>query len=150
MMRGRHPWSFVAGGRRRGWLRPLILSLLAKRPMNGIEIMEEIYNMTGGLWRPSPGSVYPMLAELAEEGLIVRLNDGRYQLSDRGRELAQYLYGAFVGGGDPLEYLEDAISRLESLSLSTPEVLKAYVNRLRDDVSRLELLLKKLEGQQQG
>jgi len=87
--RGYPPWVHAMRGRR-GWLRPLILSLLLnKGPLNGVEIMDEIQRLTGGLWRPSPGSVYPMLAEMLEEGLVIRRPDGRYELSEAGRALAQ-------------------------------------------------------------
>ena len=67
----------------RGWLRPTVLRLLAERPMNGIEIMDRIQEMSKGWYRPSPGSVYPLLEQLEGEGLIAKGKDGRYALSKR-------------------------------------------------------------------
>ena len=59
------------GGRRgkRGDVRAAILMLLADRPMHGYEMIQEIAERSSGLWRPSPGSVYPTLQLLVDEGL---------------------------------------------------------------------------------
>jgi len=48
-----------------------VLALLAERPMHGYEMIQEIERRSGGAWRPSPGSVYPTLQLLEDEGLIV-------------------------------------------------------------------------------
>ncbi|MFE4515898.1 PadR family transcriptional regulator [Kitasatospora sp. NPDC056783] len=59
------------GGRaRRGDVRASLLALLKERPMHGYEMIAEIAERTGGAWRPSPGSIYPNLQLLEEEGLI--------------------------------------------------------------------------------
>src|SRR5215470_10982285 len=61
------------GGRgraRRGDVRASILALLKDRPMHGYEMIQEIGERSGGAWRPSPGSVYPTLQLLEDEGLI--------------------------------------------------------------------------------
>jgi DNA-binding PadR family transcriptional regulator len=51
-----------------------ILLLIAERPRNGYELIREIKSRSGGTWTPSPGSVYPALARLAEERLIRALH----------------------------------------------------------------------------
>jgi len=51
-------------------VRAAILALLAERSMHGYEMIQEIGERSGGLWRPSPGSVYPTLQLLADEGLV--------------------------------------------------------------------------------
>ncbi|MDH6196471.1 DNA-binding PadR family transcriptional regulator [Mycobacterium frederiksbergense] len=60
------------GGRRgrRGDVRAAILTLLTERPMHGYEMTQEIAARTNNLWKPSPGSVYPTLQLLVDEGLI--------------------------------------------------------------------------------
>jgi DNA-binding PadR family transcriptional regulator len=72
--RGFHPGSrgFDGGQRRRrkGAARDAILSLLAEKPSNGYGLIKEIADRTGGEWRPSPGSIYPTLQQLVDEGLI--------------------------------------------------------------------------------
>ncbi|GAA4996956.1 hypothetical protein GCM10025734_29100 [Kitasatospora paranensis] len=65
------------GGRaRRGDVRASLLALLKERPMHGYEMITEIGERTGGAWRPSPGSVYPTLQLLEEEGLIAAQETG--------------------------------------------------------------------------
>jgi DNA-binding PadR family transcriptional regulator len=81
--------GFPRGPRaRRGDVRSAALLLLAEEPRNGYQIMQEIEQRSGGLWRPSPGSVYPALAQLEDEGLVrVDEREGRrtYALTDAGR-----------------------------------------------------------------
>ncbi|MFI5528294.1 PadR family transcriptional regulator [Kitasatospora sp. NPDC051853] len=69
--RGGFPGHGRRGGRaRRGDVRASLLALLLERPMHGYEMITEIGERSGGAWRPSPGSVYPTLQLLEEEGLI--------------------------------------------------------------------------------
>ncbi len=81
--------GFPRGPRaRRGDVRAAALLLLAEEPRNGYQIMQEIEQRSGGVWRPSPGSVYPALAQLEDEGLVrLEERDGRrtYVLTDGGR-----------------------------------------------------------------
>jgi DNA-binding PadR family transcriptional regulator len=74
---------------RRGDVRVAILAVLADGPLNGYQVIQEIADRTAGNWRPSPGSVYPTIAQLEDEGLIEGDDDrGRRTvgLSDAGRE----------------------------------------------------------------
>lgn len=81
------------GGRaKRGNVRAAALALLAEESMNGYQIIQQISERSGGLWQPSPGSVYPALAQLEDENLIA-LQDaagGRraYELTENGRAYA--------------------------------------------------------------
>jgi DNA-binding PadR family transcriptional regulator len=77
---------------RRGDIRTAALLLLAEEPRNGYQIMQEIEERSNGAWRPSPGSVYPALQQLEDEGLIRSQElDGRkvFALTDAGRELVK-------------------------------------------------------------
>jgi DNA-binding PadR family transcriptional regulator len=83
------------GGRgrgRRGNVRAAILALLLERPMHGYEMISELETRTGGVWRPSPGSIYPTLQLLEDEGLIeaTAAEGGRkaYALTEAGRTAA--------------------------------------------------------------
>jgi DNA-binding PadR family transcriptional regulator len=74
---------------RRGDVRVAILAVLADGPLNGYQVIQEIADRTGGAWRPSPGSVYPTISQLEDEGLVEGDDDrGRrtVRLSDSGRE----------------------------------------------------------------
>src|SRR3954466_12873013 len=64
------------GRMRRGDVRAALLLLLAEQPFNGYGLMQEIEQRSNGAWRPSPGSVYPALALLEDEGLIQAQDDG--------------------------------------------------------------------------
>jgi DNA-binding PadR family transcriptional regulator len=73
---------------RRGDIRTAALLLLAEEPRNGYQIMQEVQERSDGVWRPSPGSVYPALQQLEDEGLIRSQEiDGRklFALTDEGR-----------------------------------------------------------------
>jgi len=63
--------KFMRGPRvKRGDVRAAALALLAEEPRNGYQIIQEIGERSGGVWRPSPGSVYPALQQLEDEGLV--------------------------------------------------------------------------------
>ena len=103
--RGRHrggpgfgpPFGFPFGGRgfkrgpgvKRGDVRDALLLLLAEEPRNGYQLMQEIEQRSDGVWRPSPGSVYPALSQLEDEGLVSAEpgSPGKvFTLTDAGRE----------------------------------------------------------------
>jgi DNA-binding PadR family transcriptional regulator len=77
---------------RRGNVRAAAIALLAEEPLNGYQIIQEISERSGGVWRPSPGSIYPALQQMEDEGLI-RAETGEggrraYALTDEGRAYA--------------------------------------------------------------
>jgi DNA-binding PadR family transcriptional regulator len=84
-------------GRRaaRGDVRAAILVLLAEKPSHGYQIIQELERRSDGAWRASPGSVYPTLQQLEDEGLVraVEADGGRrvFELTDTGREEATRL-----------------------------------------------------------
>jgi len=94
---------------RRGDVRAAILVLLAERPMHGYEMIQEIAERSQDLWRPSPGSVYPTLQLLVDEGLIVgEESEGSkklFNLTDTGREAAEKVetppWDEITEGADP-------------------------------------------------
>jgi len=79
------------GRARRGDVRAGIVALLAEQPMHGYQVIQELESRSGGLWRPSPGSVYPTLQLLADEGLVTHEeSDGKrvYALTVEGEAQA--------------------------------------------------------------
>ena len=75
----------------RGDVRAAVLALLAEKPMHGYQIIQEIDERSGGTWKPSPGSVYPTLQLLTDEGLVsAEESNGRktYALTEEGRQEA--------------------------------------------------------------
>lgn len=84
------PWgAFPRGPRaRRGDIRAGILALLKEAPRNGYQIMQELEQRSQGVWRPSPGSIYPALQQLEDEGLVQAESAGvgrTFKLTDAGR-----------------------------------------------------------------
>jgi DNA-binding PadR family transcriptional regulator len=73
----------------RGFSRYFILELLQKKPHTGTEIINYASEQSNGIWKPSPGLIYPLLGRLLDGGLIEETKDGRYQLTKKGVETAQ-------------------------------------------------------------
>jgi DNA-binding PadR family transcriptional regulator len=102
---------------RRGNVRAAILALLLERPMHGYEMIQELDARSGGIWRPSAGSIYPTLQLLEDEGLVKseEVEDRRrYSLTDAGRAEADRREGPppweeiAGGGGGPGGQLREA------------------------------------------
>jgi DNA-binding PadR family transcriptional regulator len=120
---------------RRGDVRAAILALLAERPMHGYEMIQEIAARTQDLWRPSPGSVYPTLQLLVDEGLIVGSEtEGSkrlFELTEAGRAAAEKVetppWEEITEGADPAHInLRTATGQLfgavaQSAHAATPE-----------------------------
>src|SRR5262245_4906118 len=104
------PSGFPRGPRaRRGDVRAAALLLLAEGPLNGYEIMQEIEKRSDGVWRPSPGSVYPALAQLEDEGMVrtEEFGDRRsYVLTEAGRAQVDERRGEL---GAPWEQMAGAV-----------------------------------------
>jgi len=78
----------------KGFLRYYMLKLLAAKPLSGSEIMETIEEETEGRWKPSPGSVYPLLSLLQDRGYVVELpidksGKKRYQITKEGKKFLE-------------------------------------------------------------
>ena len=94
MRRGRgHAAAFEYGGRmRRGEIRTALLAELSEAPGHGYDLIQRLEDKSGGEWRPSPGSVYPTLQMLEDEGLVrsTERDDTRvYEITDTGRAEAE-------------------------------------------------------------
>jgi DNA-binding PadR family transcriptional regulator len=126
MKGGPVPGAFGPQGRaRRGDTRAAILKVLAEQPMHGYQIIQELSQRSGGVWRPSAGSIYPTLQLLADEGLIVaEESSGKkvFSLTDAGKEAVEKLaetdapwdVAAAFGDFSGIFALRDAGGRLAS------------------------------------
>jgi DNA-binding PadR family transcriptional regulator len=144
------------GGRRagRGDIRAAVLALLAEQPMHGYQIIQELTDRTQGAWRPSPGSVYPTLQQLADEELARETTSetGKrvYELTDAGREAAQATTAPWEAllaeDDDPLIALRDLTQQVVAAArqvaqAGTREQLEAAQGILRDARKQLYRLL---------
>jgi DNA-binding transcriptional ArsR family regulator len=140
------------GGRRgprarRGDLRLSVLYLLAERPMHGYELMSEISERTGGVWQPSPGSVYPTLSMLEDEGLITAESEGSrrtFTLTDEGRKVAPGSedpspWADVVNATDPA--VNELRTTLRSVRVAVEQVVEAGSEA---DRARMQALLVEL------
>jgi DNA-binding PadR family transcriptional regulator len=122
---GRGRWGGERGGwgggrrMRRGDIRKAILASLREEPAHGYEVMRRLENMSGGLWRPSPGSVYPHLQMLEDEGLVQSTEvDGTrtFKLTEAGvaeaSKDAQLPWESDSEGDDQIRGLRQAVSQL--------------------------------------
>ena len=73
----------------RGFSRYFILELLKKKPHTGKEIIDHATEQSEGMWKPSPGLIYPLLGRLLDERLIDETKDGKYQITKKGRATAE-------------------------------------------------------------
>jgi DNA-binding PadR family transcriptional regulator len=116
------------GRRRRGDVRTALLLLLAEEPRNGYQLMQEIEERSGGNWRPSPGSVYPVLSQLEDEGLIRAVerdgtklfeitDGGRAQVADREETTPPW------ESDDDLAPVGDLKSQMKALNLATAQLM---------------------------
>ncbi|AFA39213.1 MULTISPECIES: PadR family transcriptional regulator [Pyrobaculum] len=132
---GPPPWAFLG---RRG-LREVVLWLLSDKPMNGAEIIRAVEEFTWGFWRPSPGSVYPLLRQLEAEGLVRRRQDGRYELTEAGRNAARQIpwirgpkwWGWSKSVGDLVEELESLAMYISDIAATEPDRVTPYKDRIR-------------------
>jgi DNA-binding PadR family transcriptional regulator len=138
---GGGPFGFSHGGggggrgrgrrARRGDIRTAALLLLAEEPRNGYQIMQEVQERSGGVWSPSPGSVYPALQQLEDEGLIrTEEGDGRklFALTDEGRAL---LADRGADRPAPWEQTGDGAGEAHQLGRLMREVASAFVQVMR-------------------
>ncbi|KAA8923116.1 PadR family transcriptional regulator [Thermoplasma sp.] len=128
--------------RKRGSLRYWILYLIYNKPMTGAEIMDEIEKHSFGLWRPSPGSIYPALDSLVSEGLITRREDGRYELSDKGKE------DLGIDGAsqtDRLKTPESILNEIYSYTQYLEDIVRGDGILSSSDMDRLRSIIRKLQ-----
>jgi DNA-binding PadR family transcriptional regulator len=115
-----------------GDVRGAILVLLSERPMHGYQIIQEIGERSEGLWHPSPGSVYPALQQLEDEGLIrVEKTEGRKvaHLTDEGgtyvrehrEELGSPWEAAAEDYGEDLLELRDLVGQVATATMQVAQ-----------------------------
>lgn len=140
----------------RGFSRFYVLTILRERAMTGKQIMEEAEHQTKGVWKPSPGLVYPLLGKLLSEELIEETENG-YQTTAQGEKILQDYtsaheefekrFGAFIRLGMFGKFMaQDAVDRIiglfgmvrEDISHFGAEQKARYKAFLQAELKRLE------------
>lgn len=99
------------GRAQRGDVRTAILLLLADEPMHGYQIMQAMGDRSGGAWHPSPGAIYPTIAQLEDEGLVTTREEGGRRLVTLTSEGQSYLEERSARLGDPFADFAGAPNR---------------------------------------
>ncbi len=145
-------WPFRFAMHRRRGLRMMVVSLLSTSPKNGAEIMDGIEAITRGWWRPSPGSVYPLLERMEAEGTVRKRGDGRYELTPKANAEIEASFGSIRRsprtGDDAVSEIENMVSFMEDLARAKPGELGPQAGALKDLAKRIsELAGHEGEGQ---
>jgi DNA-binding PadR family transcriptional regulator len=122
----------------RGWLRPAILKLLEDKPMNGMEIINRFYEASKGWWKPSPGSVYPLLETLEKEDMIKKRADGRYEVTKKFKNGSGKTASGQVD--EMVTNMEGTVSYFEELAKSDKAKFSEYRKRVEKISERLSKL----------
>ena len=138
-------WSFGWEVRKRRGLRVMVISALERGPRNGAEIIDDIETFTRGWWRPSPGSMYPLLENLVQEGLIQKKEDGRYEITTKARQEFGWPHGSMHPGrpqsvDDMLNEIGGYVSYFEDLARSDKVRLETHKVKIKEIAARLTAL----------
>ncbi|MBT8173032.1 MAG: PadR family transcriptional regulator [Nitrosopumilus sp.] len=151
----------------RGFSRYFILELLKKKSHTGKEIIDYAVEQSNGIWKPSPGLIYPLLGRLLDEELIEETKDGRYKLTKKGSDTAEDVdkindivkkqlevlfrlgnVGRFVAL-DLLEKISTMGSILSSnLSNMTDDETQKYRKFLQDELKKMDEKSSKKKGKE--
>jgi len=110
-------------GYKRGDVRAAALLLLSEHPMHGYQLIQEISERSHGMWTPSPGSIYPVLQQLEDEGLVTfervdgrktatLTTEGTAYVEEKREELGTPWEAFAEHGGDDHRQMRDALRGL--------------------------------------
>jgi DNA-binding PadR family transcriptional regulator len=110
-------------------VRAALLLLLAEEPRNGYQLMQEVEERSGGRWRPSPGSVYPALAQLEDERLVRAIDRDEvklFEITDAGRRHLEERHDQEPPWGeDEPETVLDVKAQIRQIAVAASQVLAA-------------------------
>jgi DNA-binding PadR family transcriptional regulator len=135
-------WPFRFAMHKRRGLRNMVVYLLSSSPKNGVELMDGVEAITRGWWRPTAGSIYPLLEKMAEEGTIRKKpDDGRYELTARAKNEANVTFGPSFrkphSVDDMLSEMNSFVSNMEDLKSTRRENLEPHGDKMKSLARRL-------------
>jgi DNA-binding PadR family transcriptional regulator len=117
---------------RHGRLRLYLLKLLDESPRHGYEVIRLLQDRFMGVYAPSPGTIYPRLARLEEEGLVTHDEAGGrkvYRITDKGREELRNR------SGDLSELEEEITASVRDIAREVTEDVRETVRNLREELT---------------
>ena len=137
-------WPFKFAMRRKRGLPHMVLYLLSSSPKNGMELRDGVESNTRGGWRPTPGSIYPLLKELSDQGIIKKREDGRYELTQKGRSQSDVPLGPRSRRAPTMDemmgQMNSYVSYMEDAKASNQEDMKPHTAALQSLAMRLSKL----------
>lgn len=143
-----------------GGLRLWILYALSDGPKNGVEIMDAIQERYEKLykrhpyaqkgkknrsWRPSSGSIYPMLKKMVEEELIIKIEDGKYDLSTKGKQFMNEMLKEEINLHSRRFTVENALTDIDNNVSYLEDLKEEKLIPHSQEIKKLAERLKKLE-----
>ena len=127
-------------------LRKWVMYMVKDQPRTGMEIMDMLENTSQGWWRPSPGSIYPLLDEMVTEGVLKKLEGKKYSLTERGLEEIDRPFSWMGPSYSPrspeevAQVISSYVSYLEDVAGSDRSKLQNSVGKIKELSSRLAKL----------
>jgi DNA-binding PadR family transcriptional regulator len=130
---------------RRGGLRIMVFSIIQQAPRNGAEIMNEMEIISHGHWRPSPGSIYPLLDQLGKEESITKREDGKYEMTEKGKKEFEWPYSRHTkqprSADSAIEEINSCIAYLDDLKRMDRSKINLHLDGLKKIKDRLTTLI---------
>ncbi len=120
--------------------------MLDSGPKNGADIISEVEKASMGWWRPSPGSVYPLLEEMVQDGLVKKREDGKYEITNKGKDEMSWTQGPWRHAHRPvtveamLNEMESCVSYFEDIARSDKSKISGHSDRIKAMKERLTSL----------
>ncbi len=147
-------WPFKFAMHKRRGLRNMVVYLLSSSPKNGVELMDGVESITRGWWRPTAGSIYPLLEKMVEEGTIQKRADGRYELTAGARREVSASFGPRFRRPQTVDEMVNEmhgfVSYMEDVKRSSRNGLEPEMSRLRGLAKRLSDLIEEDDSGKSG
>ena len=119
----------------------MVMYLLSSSPKNGVELMDGVELITRGWWRPTPGSIYPLLKEMTDQGVVKKRDDGKYELTEKGKMQIGGSFGPRPQWprttDDMVSQMQGFVSYMEDVKSSDAAGLEPHKSRLREIAKRI-------------
>jgi len=135
-------WPFRFAMHRKRGLRNMVIYLLSTSPKNGVELMDGVESITRGWWRPTAGSIYPLLQDMVKERILTkREEDGKYELTPNARTQMDAAFGPRFRQpqttGEMVNEMHGFVSYMEDVKGTDRDDLEQHRGKLRSLAKRL-------------